>query len=68
LDSSGNLKEVVELRRDIVKGRRNYAAYLAHPELRKALISYFAERPETDVQNPFCESEEHRLQRECTHS
>ena len=53
LDSSGNLKEVVELRRDIVKGRRNYAAYLAHPELRKALISYLAERPETDVQNLF---------------
>jgi integrase/recombinase XerD len=53
LDSSGNLKEVVELRCDIGKGRRNYAAYLAHPELRKALISYLAERSETDVQNLF---------------
>jgi len=53
LDSSGKLKEVVELRRDIVKGRRNYAAYLSHPELRKALISYLAKRPETDVENLF---------------
>jgi integrase/recombinase XerD len=53
LDSSRNLKEVVELRRDIVKGRRNYAAYLAHPELRKALINYLEERPETNVQTLF---------------
>ncbi len=53
LDSSGNLKEVVELRRDIVKGRRNYAAYLTHPELREALHSYLAERPETEVENLF---------------
>ena len=35
LDRSGNLKEVVELRRDIVKGRRNYAVYLTHPELER---------------------------------
>ena len=53
LDSSGNLKEVVELRRDIVKGRRNYAAYLSHPELREALLSYLAERPATEVDNLF---------------
>jgi len=53
LDKSGNLKEVVELRRDIVKGRRNYAVYLAHPELRAALETYLAERPETEVANLF---------------
>lgn len=53
LDSSGNLKEVVELRRDIVKGRRNYAAYITHPELREALLSYLAERPKTEVENLF---------------
>ena len=53
IDSSGNLKEVVELRRDIVKNRKNYAAYLTHPELREALLSYLAERPETEVENLF---------------
>ena len=53
LDASGNLKEVVELRREIVKGRRNYAIYLAHPELRAALESYLDERPETEVANLF---------------
>lgn len=53
IDSSGNLKEVVELRRDIVKGRRNYAAYLTHPELRDALLSYLVIRPETEVKNLF---------------
>ncbi len=53
LDRNGNLKEVVELRRDIVKGKRNYAAYLSHPELREALAEYLAERPGTDVPNLF---------------
>ena len=53
LDSSGNLKEVVELRRDIVKGRRNYAVYLTHPELRECLLTYLAERPTTQVENLF---------------
>lgn len=53
IDSSGNLKEVVELRREIVKGRRNYAVYLTHPELRDALLSYLAVRPETEVKNLF---------------
>lgn len=53
LDQSGNLKEVVELRRDIVKNRKNYAAYITHPELREALLSYLAERPETEVENLF---------------
>ena len=53
LDRSGNLKEVVELRRDIVKGRRNYAVYLTHPELREALQAYLDERPTTDVPNLF---------------
>jgi len=53
LDTSGNLKEVVELRRDIVKGRRNYAVYLTHPELRECLLTYLAERPTTEVENLF---------------
>jgi integrase/recombinase XerD len=53
LDHSGNLKEVVELRRDIVKNRKNYAAYITHPELRDALLSYLAERPRTEVENLF---------------
>jgi len=45
LDSSGNLKEVVELRPEIVKKRKNYAVYLTHPELRDALLAYLSERP-----------------------
>ena len=53
LDQSGKLKEVVELRKEIVKGRRNYAVYLTHPELREALLSYLAERPQTEVDNLF---------------
>ena len=53
LDSSGNLKEVVELRRDIVKNRRNYAIYLTHPELRSALLEYLSERPQSDVEELF---------------
>lgn len=53
IDSSGNLKEVVELRKDIVKNRSNYAAYLVHPELREALLEFLAERPSTEVRNLF---------------
>jgi integrase/recombinase XerD len=53
LDTSGNLKEVVELRRDIVKNRKNYAIYLVHPELRTALLEYLAVRSETEVPNLF---------------
>ena len=45
LDRNGNLKEVVELRRDIVKGKRNYAAYLTHPELREALANTWLKGP-----------------------
>ena len=51
-------KEVVELRRDIVKGRRNYAAYLVHPELREALLAFLAERPESEVENLFVSQKE----------
>jgi len=58
LDSNGALKEVVELRRDIVKGRRNYAAYLVHPELREALLAFLAERPESEVENLFVSQKE----------
>ena len=53
LDSSGNLKEVVELRREIVKNRKNYAVYLVHPELREALLDYLEARPEAEVDNLF---------------
>ena len=49
LDSSGNLKEVVELRREIVKNRKNYAVYLVHPELREALLDFLEARPEAKV-------------------
>lgn len=53
IDQSGKLKEVVELRKEIVKGRRNYPVYLTHRELRDALLSYLAERPQTKVDNLF---------------
>ena len=53
LDSSGNLKEVVELRREIVKNRKNYAVYLVHPELREALLAFLESRPEAEVGNLF---------------
>ena len=53
LDSSGNLKEVVELRREIVKNRKNYAVYLVHPELREALLDFLEARPEAKVDNLF---------------
>jgi len=54
LDLSGNLKEVVELRPEIVKKRKNYAIYLTHPELREALTAYLSERPKmAKVDNVF---------------
>ena len=53
LDSSGNLKEVVELRREIVKNRKNYAVYLVHPELQEALLDFLEARPEAEVDNLF---------------
>ena len=53
LDTSGNLKKVVELQKDIVKNRSNYAAYLVHPELREALLDYLESRSETEVDNLF---------------
>jgi integrase/recombinase XerD len=41
IDSSGKLKEVINLHSSIVKGGKNYAAYINHPELRhgKPLVS-----------------------------
>ena len=53
LDSGGNLKEVVELRREIVKNRKNYAIYLVDPELREALLDFLEDRPESEVDNLF---------------
>ena len=40
IDSSGKLKEVVNLHSSIVKGGKNYAAYINHPELRAALVDF----------------------------
>jgi len=40
IDTSGKLKEVVNLHSSIVKGGKNYAAYINHPELRKALVDF----------------------------
>ena len=44
IDSSGNLKEVVNLHSSIVKGGKNYTVYLSHPELREALAKYTSDR------------------------
>ena len=40
IDTSGKLKEVVNLHSSIVKGGKNYAAYINHPELREALVDF----------------------------
>ena len=57
LDSGGNLKEVVELRREIVKNRKNDAVYLVHPELREALLDFLEARPEAEVDESIRQSE-----------
>mgnify|MGYP001072465546 FL=1 len=44
IDTSGNLREVVNLHSSIVKGGKNYAVYLTHPELREALTKYIFDR------------------------
>jgi|TARA_R110002074_G_scaffold355092_1_gene526985 integrase/recombinase XerD len=44
IDSSGKLKEVVNLHSSIVKGGKNYAAYINHPELKAALLEYLSIR------------------------
>ena len=45
IDSSGKVNEVVNLHSSIVKGGKNYAAYINHPELRLALEEYISIRP-----------------------
>ena len=45
IDSSGKLNQVVNLHSSIVKGGKNYAAYINHPELQKAIEDYVAIRP-----------------------
>ena len=45
IDSSGKLKQVVNLHSSIVKGGKNYAAYINHPELQKAIEDYVSIRP-----------------------
>ncbi len=57
LDSGGNLKEVVELRREIVKNRKNDAVYLVHPELREGLLDFLEARPEAEVDESIRQSE-----------
>ena len=44
IDTSGNLREVVNLHSSIVKGGKNYTVYLTHPELREALTKYIFDR------------------------
>ena len=44
LDNSGNLKEVITLRRAITKGGKTITAYLSHPELRQAIQDYLKVR------------------------
>ena len=45
IDTSGKVKEVVNLHSSIVKGGKNYAAYINHPELRQAIKEYISVRP-----------------------
>ena len=45
IDSSGKVQEVINLHSSIVKGGKNYAAYINHPELRQALVDYLSIRP-----------------------
>ena len=45
IDSSGKLNQVVNLHSSIVKGGKNYAAYINHPELQKAIEDYVSIRP-----------------------
>ena len=52
--ANSTIKEVLNLHSSIVKGGRNYAIYLTHPELREALTKYISERPSnTQVPNLF---------------
>ena len=44
IDTSGKVKEVVNLHSSIVKGGKNYTVYLSHPELREALTKYTSDR------------------------
>ena len=45
IDTSGKVKEVVNLHSSIVKGGKNYAVYLNHPELKAALEEWISIRP-----------------------
>lgn len=54
IDQQGKLKTKVELRREIVKGRKNYGVFLSNEELRKALEEYLASRKQVgDVEELF---------------
>ena len=44
IDTSGNLKKVVILRKSITKGGKTIRAYLSHPEVREALSAWIEER------------------------
>ncbi len=54
IDRDGKLKSKVELRSNIVKGKRNYAIFLTHEELRTALEDYIATRKQIgDIEELF---------------
>lgn len=40
-DTSGNLKEVIILRKSITKGNKTITGFLSHPEVREALVKYY---------------------------
>mgnify|MGYP003348325305 CR=1 FL=1 len=44
IDTSGQLKKVVILRKSITKGNKTVSAYLSHPELRQALEEWIEYR------------------------
>ena len=54
LDASSKVKEVVVLKRSIVKGRKKaVAAYISHPQLREALEAYLAVRKSKRLERLF---------------
>lgn len=53
LDSSGNLKEVVVLRKSITKGSKTITAYFGNEVLRKSVLEYLNVRPSTNSNKLF---------------
>ena len=46
-DTSGNLKQVIILRKSIIKNNKTISGFLTHPELRDALEKYYKYRGKT---------------------